>query len=251
VNKIEDGAFINCWEMTTITIPGNVKSVGSNIFGGCRKLCSIVVDSNNRYYDSRNNCNAIIETTTATLVAICSTTQIPDSVKVIGDCGFSWFLDSTSFVIPDNIIEIGDSAFESCKELSSVVFPNSLKHIGRNAFKSCDNLSTVVFQESIISIGEEAFWFCRNLKRVNFPKGLEKIGDGAFSHSGLVEVKIPQNVREIGDNPFGGCSNLTSIMVDYENKVFDSRNNCQAIIETESNNLISACSKTLIPNGKT
>ena len=249
VKKIGDGAFINCWEMTAITIPRSVKSVGSNLFGGSRKLCSIVVDSNNRYYDSRNNCNAIIETTTATLVAICSTTQIPDSVKVIGDCGFSWFLDSTSFVIPDNIIEIGDSAFESCEKLSSVVFPDSLKHIGRNAFKSCGVLSSVSLPESIISIGEEAFCFCRNLKRVNLPKGLEKIGDGAFSHSGLVEVKIPKNVKEIGVNPFGGCSNLTSIMVDHENKVFDSRNNCQAIIETESNNLISACSKTLIPNG--
>ena len=249
VKKIGDGAFRNCWEMTTITIPGSVKSVGYDLFGGCGKLRSVVVDSNNRYYDSRNNCNAIIETATATLVAICSTTQMPDSVKVIGNCGFSWFLDSTSFVIPDNIIEIGDSAFESCTKLSSVVFPYSLKHIGRNAFKSCNKLSSVFLPESIISIGEDAFSGCRNLKKVNLPNGLEMIGDGAFCHSGLVEVKIPKNVREIGGNPFGGCSNLTSIMVDQENKLFDSRNNCQAIIETESNNLISACSKTLIPNG--
>ena len=113
------------------------------VFSGCNNLTSISVDKNNPMYDSRDNCNAIIETKTNTLIAGCKNTVIPNSVISIGDYAF-WGCDNlASITIPNSVTSIGNSAFCYCDNLASITIPNSVTSIGASAFFGCDNLKTI------------------------------------------------------------------------------------------------------------
>ena len=130
-------------EATEITILDSITSIGRLAFSACSGLTSISVDVNNPKYDSRNNCNAIIETETNILIAGCKNTIIPDSVTSIGSFAFWVCSELTSIVIPDSVTSIGDFAFWDCKGLTSIVIPDSVTSIGYSAFKGCSGLKEI------------------------------------------------------------------------------------------------------------
>ena len=186
VTSIGGGAFYGCTGLTSITIPNSVTSIGDDAFSGCTGLTSIDVESGNTIYDSRNNCNAIIETSTNTLIQGCKTTIIPNSVT-----------------------SIGGSAFEDCTGLTSVTIPNSVTSIGGSAFSGCTGLTSVAIGNSVTSIGGSAFYGCTD----------------------ITSITIGNNVTSIGESAFEDCTGLTSIDVESGNTIYDSRNNCNAIIQ--------------------
>ncbi len=206
VTSIGAHTFMCCSGLTSITIPNTVTSIADDAFAGCSGLTDIYVDSGNSKYDSRNNCNAIIETASNTLIVGCQNTTIPNSVTSIGDC-----------------------AFYFCHGLMSVTIPSSVTSIGNYTFYNCDGLTNITIPNSVTSIGNEAFNYC----------------------NGLTSITIPSSVTSIGEYPFSKCSSLTSLSVDRGNSKYDSRNNCNAIIETTSNTLIAGCQNTTIPNSVT
>ena len=137
VTAIGNGTFYACYRLTSVTIPNNVTSIGYQAFYCCSGLTSITVESGNTKYDSRNKCNAIIETASNTLIAGCNNTVIPNSVTSIG---YSAFWDCSGLkevTIGNSVTSIDYWAFEGCSGLTSVTIPNSVTEIGYGAFYSC------------------------------------------------------------------------------------------------------------------
>ena len=159
VTTIVDYAFFGCTSLASVTIPDSVTSIGAGAFKGCAGLESLTVDTNNTVYDSRNNCNAIIETASNTLIAGCKNTVIPNDVTTVGEDAFSGCTSLTSVTIPDSVMTIGNSAFEDCTSLESVTIPDSVTTIGDFAFCGCTSLASVTIPDSVTSIGFEAFGY--------------------------------------------------------------------------------------------
>ena len=121
VTSIGDSAFEACIGLSgNLTIPNSVTSIGTNPFSGCYGLNHIKVKSANAAYDSRGNCDAIIETNTNTLISGCVNTSIPNSVITIGDYAFYGLWDLTSLTIPNSVDTIGKYAFQDCS-INSVI----------------------------------------------------------------------------------------------------------------------------------
>lgn len=142
---------------------------------------------------------------------------------------------SGDITIPSNIdyngisyevTSIGDYGFNQCRGLTTVSIPNSVTSIGKFAFHDCYALPFIVIPNSVTSIGDYAFSECGN----------------------LTSITIPQSVVSIGKGLLNECKELKTIKVETGNPIYDSRDNCNAIICTASNKLISGCPKTIIPN---
>lgn len=190
VTNIGDNAFSYCTGLTTLAIPNSLTKIGDCCFYLCSNLSVIKVDERNIIYDSRNNCNAIIETSTNTIILGCKNTVIPNSVTSIQYCSFAGCSGLTSVAIPNSVTSIGEEAFRGCSGLTSVTIPNSVTSIGNYAFNGCSGLTFVTIGNGVTSIGEDAFSGC----------------------SDLTSVTIPNSITNIGDYAFSGCSSLTEVI---------------------------------------
>ena len=212
VTSIGGSAFEGCTGFTNITIPDSVTSIGGSAFRDCSGLTSIVVDSANTVYDSRNNCNAIINTSTNELIAGCKNTVIPNTVTSIGSAVFSNCTGLTSVIIPDGVTSIGDYAFNHCSGLTSIDIPSGVTSIGQSAFSYCSGLTSIDIPSGVTSIGQYAFEKCSGLTSITIPDGVTSIGNGTFSScSGLTSITIGSGVTSIGTSAFYNCKGLTSI----------------------------------------
>ena len=331
ITSIGESAFLGCRGMTELTLPNSVASIGDFAFSDCSGLEKITVESGNSCYDSRDNCNSIIDTETNTLIVGCKNSVIPNSVTSIedgafrgcsglteltlpnsitsiGDFAFSLCSGLTELTLPNSLTEIGKSAFRGCSGLTELILPNSVTSIGNYAFSDCSGLEKItvdrgnkrydswgncnsiietgtntlivgcknsVIPNSVTSIGDCAFYGCTGLTKLTLPNSVTSIGDGAFSGcsglteltlpnsvtsigdcafygcSGLTELILPNSVRSIGDIAFTYCSGLEKITVESGNSCYDSRDNCNSIIDTEFNTLIVGCKNSVIPNSVT
>lgn len=249
LKKISDNALSNNYCVTSLFIPSTVEEIGTNII---RKdsVESIVISSLNKKYDSRNDCNAIIETATNTLIVGCKNTIIPNGVTSIGEKAFYDCRHLTNVTIPNGVTCIGNSAFFSCSNLVNITIPDSVTTIGEKAFQGT-NLTAVALSNNITSIGKCAF-AQTDLTNITIPDGITNIVGYTFmSCNSLTNITIGSGVTYIDKEAFNECNNLTNIIVDRNNKKYDSRNDCNAIIETATNTLITGCKNTTIPNSVT
>ena len=171
-----------------------------------------------------------------------------DTDRIIGNginAGGSYHYDiSISDVIPDCV-------FFGCY-LKNIHIPNSVTSIGNSAFDFCRGFTSIIIPKSVTSIGNDAFSSCNGLTSVTIPNSVTRIGDRAFSGcSGLTSIKIPNSVTNIGSCVFQYCSGLDSMIVENGNTMYDSRDNCNAIIRKHNNELIIGCRNTVIPNSVT
>ncbi len=188
VTSIGEHAFYGCIGLTSVTIPNSVTSIRDNAFYECSGLTSLSVDAGNTVYDSRNNCNAIIETATNTLIFGSKNTTIPNSVTSIGDVAFARCSGLTSVTIPNSVTSIGESAFYECSGLTSVTIPNSVTSIGESAFRNCSSLTSITIPNSITSIGMGAFYSCSGLKNVILGTSVKVLEAEAFAYCSSIET---------------------------------------------------------------
>ena len=175
-------------------------------------MTSIVVDENNTVYDSRNHCNAIIETATNKLISGCNNTVIPDSVTGIGDSAFVVCTALTSVTIGNSVISIGEYAFWECNNLTNVTIPDSVTSIGSGAFENCTSLTSITIPDSVTCIGSWVFSGCTGLTSITIPDSVTSVGDYAFHCcTGLKSITIPNSVTMIDWHAFDGCTGLTDV----------------------------------------
>ena len=137
VKRIGAGAFKSCTDMESLYIPESLTQLYNYTFPFHGELMSIVVDEKNRFYDSRENCNAIIRKSSNTLIYGCNTSTIPNSIVSIDFEAFKDCSKIKSIVIPEGLVSIDEHAFDGCSNLSSITLPNSLTYIGKGAFHGC------------------------------------------------------------------------------------------------------------------
>lgn len=238
ITSIGDYAFFDCWGIESLSIGNSVETIGFEAFASCNGLSSITVAADNTHFDSRNNCNAIIETSTNTLIAGCQSTVIPNSVTAIGDNAFGNCETLTTIHIPSAVSYIHERAFMNCSGLISMtvdannthydsredcnaiietstntliagcrntVIPNSVTSIAGEAFRYCRHLTSITIPSKVASIGSESFYGCYDLAEITLLAAIPpSIGNTTFQY---VSTDIPVNIP---------CGTLAAYQAAYE-----------------------------------
>lgn len=230
VESISPYAFYNCPNLTSIFIPESVSNIGFKAFNYCDSLESIIVDENNNYYDSRDNCNAIIRKKDNILVVGCKSTVIPDGVKRIEAFSFHSCKSIVSLKIPQSVSYFSINVLRSKEDLMSIVVdennrifdsrdncnaiirkskkalicgcnntvvPKGVEFIDYRACEGCVGLTTITFPDGVRTIGGMAFYGCKNLTSISLPNSIEHIASNAFSCCGKGKrFYIPRGSKE-------------------------------------------------------
>ena len=275
VELIGNEAFGGCSVLSSIILPSNVKSIGKYTFSGCSGLTSIVVPEGVTSIGEYAFCGcsgltSIVIPESVTSIGEyafygcsgLSSLLIPDGVYSIRKYAFSGCTDLTSVTFPTNeyYTNIEDGLFMNCSSLTSIFIPSNITYIGNNSFSKCNQLNSIIVDENnsvfdsrnscnaiVRTENNELVLGCNN---TIIPEDITSIAGNAFSECyNLSSISIPSGVISIDDFSFNDCIGLSSITVDEANPVYDSRDNCNAIIETATNTLILASINTVIPQG--
>ena len=248
VSEIGDVAFAGA-ALESIRIWWGIEKIGNQIFMGCKNLTEIKVDENNEYYDSRDNCNAIVETKTNTLIMGCNASTIPSTVTTIGRFAFQNCENLTIEHLPTNVIKVGANAFDYTPLYPLDKEPEEGAHyIDHILYKyystDYDTPKELVVKEGTLGIAEYACagrklssltlpsslkcisagaFTDTQLSQLSLPASVERIEEYAFSNSALTNVTIPENVKYVGKGAFEGNSftSITWNAIDCETEIVE------------------------------
>lgn len=275
ITSIGAYAFSGCSGLTSLAMPNSITSIGTYAFQNCTSLTDVELS---------NGLTAIPNYAFTGCKALTSVV-IPEGVTSVGDYAFQNCSAMTSVDIPSTVNWLGSYDFDGCTALSEVgisdlaawcqmrfgatkaspffyaktmklngepvtdlVFPEGISTIGAYAFAEYKGLKSVVIGNDVTSIAEGAFQGCRDLKDVTIGSSVTTLGKYAFRDcTGMQNLVIGNSVNSIGSEAFYNCGDLRSIVVVKGNSKYDSRDNCNALVETATNKLLLGCRNTVIP----
>lgn len=217
VNTISTAAFINCTELTSVTIPNTVITIMTNAFYGCTSLYRLYLP----------NCNVRFIGSAAFNKTAWLEAQ-PTGLVYIGQLFYTYknpstMADNTDIILKDGTTCIADEAFSGCKKIASVYIPTTVKTIGNKAFASCSALKSVNIPASVTNIGKSCFVNCSSLQSIVFPNSISYINSNTLDGcTSLDYVQIPTSVKFICSNAFYGCKSLTNVIIPTSVKGIDS-----------------------------
>ena len=262
VATIGNYAFASCTSLTSLTIGDNVATIGNYAFDGCTSLFSLAIGGKITTINKStfHNCKSL------------SSLTIGDNITTLGDGAFSGCTALTSLTIPQSVTTIGNEVFFNCSTLISITGGDNIANIGRDAFTrtawvgnqpnglayvgnalylykgTMPENTSIEIRKGTTCIAAYAFRRCKELVSVTIPNSVKGIGEEAFAQCSLSAINLPSSVEAIGHEAFRHCPSLATIIVDKDNKTFDSRNNCNAVIRTADNEMVLGCKNTTIPN---
>lgn len=239
----------NLNSLAKIFIPASVSYIDNYSFKWNNYLESIIISSENPWYDSRDNCNAIVKSSNSELVRACKNTIIPNSVNSIGKLAYEG-VQIKKIIIPEGVKSIGYRAFRGTEEIEEFSFPKTLTSLDEEAFveiysniktinvdpenelfDSRDNCNALIesaknkirfacasttIPTSVTVIGTNAFCMCKNLEIIHLPEGITEIENSAFwSCQDLKEIVLPKSLKKIGFGVFTSCPNVENVKVSW------------------------------------
>lgn len=203
IDFVRKYSFCNV-NIDTLSLPSTLSHFDVNSFINRDSIKYIVVNPLNKVFDSREDCNAIIETATNRLVFGGNISTIPNSIESIGDSAFYGCRSMTDISIPESVCSIGKYSFWCCFKLVEINIPNGVKEIGDYTFYRCISLTEVNIPSSVTSIGNSAFWNCEKLKKAVLGPGITSIGNSAFSYCSSLDslAFMSAEAPDIKDNTF-------------------------------------------------
>lgn len=202
VDEIGNWAFNDCTNLTSITIPDGVTTLGYRAFWGCSNLASVDIPIGvcSIFDEAFSECANLEKVT------------MPGHLDKLGEFAFYGCSNLISIEIPEGVKTLEAFAFYGCSTLESIVIPNDVTLIGDDAFAWCTGLRSVTIPSSLSVIGQEAFAFCTNLSSMNIPEGVETIGYWSFASCwGLESVNLPSTLKELNYGAFSGCDAVTDV----------------------------------------
>ena len=222
VDSIGWEAFKGCISLARVALPSGLKSIEGYAFSDCSNLTSLTLPNRLKSigWGAFSGCSNLADIT------------LPNGLKSIGKEAFSGCSSLAGLSFPKSLKTIAEGAFLNCSDLQSIAFAASLTDLGVKAFKGCIKLAdhqglvivegtlfdycgsggTVVVPDGVTMIGREAFFRFRDLKNIILPEGVTTIGDSAFYECpSLTEVNLPSSIKVVGEHAFNGCRNLTKL----------------------------------------
>ena len=246
VTHIGHEAFLNCENLTSVTIGENITTIDSWAFVNCGTLTNISVDENNKIYQVIDGDLYTKDMMLVTCVAGRKDADfvVFDGVTGIGACAFAMNSNLVSVTLPDSVTFINDYAFDFCDNLASVVMGDGVTTIGGGAFYNCDGLTSVEIGASVTTIGGGAFEDCASLASVVIPDSVTMIADSVFEYCySLTSVEIGANVTTIGDYAFRNCRSLTNMEIPASVTTigFDAFENCTSLTSVYITDIAAWC----------
>ncbi|MFA6860256.1 MAG: leucine-rich repeat domain-containing protein [Clostridia bacterium] len=258
---IATNAFRNFANLTSITIPEGVTTIGSYCFYGSTNLTNVTIPESlvnvgsDTFFNTawlNGKSDGVVYAGNVLLIykgtmPIETSITITEGTKAIAGGAFYSKTNLTEISIPEGLIYIGNSAFYGCSNLTSLILPNSVTIVGTYAFASCSKLVNISLSTGLKNISESAFSQCSGLLSITIPNSVESIDYCAFlSCSSLASIIFSDNLKYIGVGAFYCCTSLVSLVFPNSLTVIDDSSfyGCSALtsvtISSEVNNIVSA-----------
>ena len=218
VTTIGNEAFCGCYYLKSVSIGNSVTSIGSQAFRLCKRLASVTIPESVTSIgnDAFDACDDLSKAEFASIESLCKIDFANYAANPLYNAHHLYINgeEIVNLVIPESVTSIGNYALSGYNGMTSIAIPNSVTSIGVGAFYGCSGLTSVTIPNSVTAIREKSFLSCSHLTSVTISNSAKSIADSTFCNcDSLTSVTIPDSIKSIGMFAFENCANLTSLSI--------------------------------------